>query len=88
MLPSINGKWKLYMKINDWDKLEGQFENGSLSEIQGLCCPDCGGEIRYEYTFEARGALSIRCLSCGKETIECGLVPPPWVIEKSEKWQD
>jgi len=73
------------MKIANWDKLEEQFEKGSLSAIQGLRCPDCRGEIRYEYTFEAKGALSIRCLSCGKETIECGLAPPPWVMEKSER---
>ncbi len=75
------------MKVKNWDELEKQFETGSFTEIQKIHCPDCGGKIRYEYTFEAKGALGIKCLGCGKEMIECGIAPPPWVKDLKKEME-
>lgn len=47
-----------------WDDIDDILYDGTTAEIQNVKCPECGGEISYEYSDESR-SFSIVCKKCG-----------------------
>ena len=48
----------------NWDDLEDILYYGTENEINGVLCPECGGELITEYYPETRN-VEIFCEKCG-----------------------
>ena len=55
----------------DWYDVEDILYDGTKEEIQALRCPDCGGNISYNYDPTAR-RFSIMCKACGMLSVSHG----------------
>lgn len=59
-----------------WSDIEDALFDGTKEQIEGLCCPDCGEKITYEYLASIK-QLNIACRQCGKieKLHSCSTVP-------------
>ena len=46
-----------------WDDVDDILFDGSAEEIKNVRCPDCGGELMYEYFHKTRN-MEIECKGC------------------------
>ena len=58
--------------INSWEDVDDILYDGTPEEISRVYCPDCKGNIIYDYS-KASHIMNIRCTKCGIHIREnCG----------------
>ena len=61
------------------NKFENIFFNGTIEDLKGIKCPNCGAsKIKYKYT-DKISSLTVLCTKCGMESRYHNAFKPKWM---------
>ena len=61
----------------EWQEIEDDLFDGTIEEMNKIICPECRGNIRFEYN---EGNFKIECISC-HTTVKMYKAPIPNCVE-------
>ncbi|HKV41911.1 MAG TPA: hypothetical protein VJX67_22095 [Blastocatellia bacterium] len=66
--------------IDGWDEIERVLIEGTREQMESIACPNCDGEIAFEYS-EEFGSFIVRCVGCRSFSKACGGMVRPRCAE-------